>query len=137
MRTTIVAVVLAVAAAPITADAGRKARLDLRASPRVAFSPANVLLTAELVGGDDRAEEYYCPAIEWNWDDGAKSVHEADCDPWQPGVELDRRFTATHAYRAAGTYRVTVTFRRADRAIAAANAQVTVHPGYGDPGASE
>ena len=59
----------------------------------MAFSPVNVLLTAELTGGDD-VDEYYCPEIEWNWDDGGKSVHEADCAPLESGGTFERRYTA-------------------------------------------
>ena len=60
----------------------KKPTLDIRVSPRMAFSPVTVHLVAELKGGDD-IEEYYCPEIEWDWDDGGKSVHEADCPPFR------------------------------------------------------
>jgi hypothetical protein len=110
----------------------KKPRLDLRATPRMAFSPVNIFLTAELTGGDD-VEEYYCPELEWEWDDGGKSVHEADCAPFEPGTKIERRFTAEHEYRRAGVYNIKVTMRRGNRALAAANVRVTVRPGLGDP----
>src|SRR5436309_900915 len=73
----------------------KKPKLDLRATPRMAFSPVNVLLTAELTGGDD-VEDYYCPELEWDWDDGGKSVHEADCPEYEAGKsKIERRFTAS------------------------------------------
>ena len=103
----------------------KKPRLDLRASPRIAMSPVNVLLVAELVGGDE-AEDYYCPGLEWEWGDGGKSAHESDCPPFEPGVELARRFSAMHAYNRPGEYQVTVRLRRADRSLAAATASITV-----------
>jgi hypothetical protein len=109
----------------------RKPRLDLRATPRVAFSPANVLLTAELVGGDE-VEEFYCPGLEWNWGDGARSVRESDCPPFEDGAELVRRFTAQHGYRHAGDYEIKVTLRRANRSLAVASARVNVRPGLGE-----
>jgi hypothetical protein len=125
--------VLATATSGLSADQQRpkKPRLDLRASPRMAFSPVNVLLTAELHGGDD-AEEFHCPEVEWDWDDGGKSVHQEDCAPLETGAPLERRFTANHAYRQAGTYNVKVTMRRADHSLAVASATVTVRPGLGD-----
>lgn len=110
----------------------RKPRLELRATPRMAFSPVMVLATAELRGGD-AAEEFYCPALEWEWDDGAKSSQEADCPPFGPGVEMDRRFTAEHAYRTPGVYTVTVRLKRSDRSIAAATTTVHVRGGLGQP----
>jgi hypothetical protein len=133
MRTTAMTaiIVAAITTAAASAEKPRKPRLDLRAAPRMAFSPVNVLLTAELTGGDV-VDEYYCPEIEWNWDDGGKSVHEADCAPLEAGGTFERRFTANHAFRRAGTYNVKVTMRKANRPIAVASATVTVHPGAGD-----
>jgi hypothetical protein len=125
--------VLATATSGFAADkAGlKKPRLDLRATPRMAFSPVNILLTAELRGGDD-VEEFHCPELEWDWDDGGRSVHQADCAPLETGAPLERRYTANHAYRQAGTYNVKITMRRADRPLAVASAVVTVRPGVGD-----
>ena len=128
-----VLVAIAAPAALAAADAKpKKPRLDLRATPRMAFSPVNVFLTAELTGGDD-VEELYCPELEWDWDDGGKSTQESDCAPWEPGkTKIERRFTADHEFRRAGVYNVKVTMRRSGRSIAAANVRVTVRPGLGD-----
>ena len=110
----------------------KKPRLDLRATPRFAFSPVTVFLTAELTGGDD-VEELYCPELEWDWDDGGKSMHESDCAPWEPGkTEIQRRFTAEHTYPRSGNYNVTVTMRRTNKSIAKASVRVQVKPGLGD-----
>jgi hypothetical protein len=129
-----VAAALALAAGlAVAADAKpKKPKLDLRGTPRMAFSPVNVFFTAELAGGDD-VEEYYCPELEWDWDDGGKSTQESDCPPFEAGkTKIERRFTADHEYRRAGVYNVKVTMRRADRSLAAASVRVTVRPGLGD-----
>jgi hypothetical protein len=110
----------------------KKPHLELRASPRMAFSPVNVLLTAELIGGDD-VEEYHCPELEWDWDDGGKSTHEADCAPYEAGTQIERRFTAQHQYDKAGVYTVKATFKRTGRTFLANNVRVTVRAGLGDP----
>jgi hypothetical protein len=116
-----------VLAAPGFAGSGAaKPRLDARAHPRVAFSPVNVFVTAELKGGDD-IEEFHCPGLVWDWGDGSRSARESDCEPYAEGMELQRRFSASHVYRAPGAYTVRVTMRRADRTLAAANVQVLVH----------
>ena len=138
MRRLVAGLLFVIAAAASTgADAGklRKPRLDLRATPRMAFSPAYVLLTAELVGGDE-VEDYYCPGLEWSWGDGGKSVRESDCPPFQPGSELVRHFSAEHGYSHAGEYEITVTLRRASKSLAVATARVDVRPGLGDMSAS-
>jgi hypothetical protein len=105
--------------------------LELRATPRFSFSPARIMLTAELKGGDD-VEEFYCPEVEWEWGDGGRSVEESDCDPWATGAKLERRFTANHLYPQAGIYMVRVTMRKAGKSIAAQTLNVTVRAGLGD-----
>jgi hypothetical protein len=127
---------LAVPAASAAEDAKeakpKKPKLDLRATPRMAFSPVNIFLTAELTGGDDH-EDYYCPELEWDWDDGGKSVHEADCPAYEPGVsKIERRFTTEHEYRKAGMYNVKLTMRHANRTLAQSSVKITVRPGLGD-----
>ena len=113
------------------APKGKKPRLEVRAAPRMAVSPAQVLFTAELKGGEE-LEEFYCPEIEWDWDDGGKSDHEGDCSPYEPGMEIERRFTKEHVFAKQGTYNVKVTMRRAERVIASSRVTVTVRPGFGD-----
>jgi hypothetical protein len=109
-----------------------KPGLYLRASPRFAFSPATILFTAELKGGDD-VEELYCPEVEWEWGDGGKSVSEGDCDPWEPGMKIDRRYTGRHEYRYAGRYRVEVTLSHVGKAILSQSMTLDIRPGVGDP----
>jgi len=113
-------------------EKGDKPGLHLRATPRFAFSPAHVLFTAELKGGDD-VEEYYCPEIEWEWGDGGRSVQESDCDPWKPGTSIERRYTGRHEYPRAGIYRVQVSLSRSGKKIATQTLDITVRAGVGDP----
>lgn len=131
-------VLLPVLALPWTAAAappeakGKAPALDVRAIPRMAFSPVNVLVIAELKGGDD-LEEYYCPEIEFFWDDGGKSVQEADCPPFEPGTKIERRYSAEHYYERAGNYGVTVTLRRAGKLLRKQTFRLNVRAGLGDP----
>ncbi len=117
------------------ADAARP-HLDLRATPRMAFPPVSVFLVAELKGGGDGAEDFYCPGLEWDWGDGSLSAEEGDGPPFQDGAKLQRLFTARHAYGAPGTYEVKLTMRRATRTLAIAKVPVVVF-GDGDGRASE
>ena len=59
--------------------------MTLRATPAVGFAPTRVVLTAELKGGANDYEEFYCAAVEWAWGDDTKSESKSDCDPYQPG----------------------------------------------------
>jgi len=113
------------------ANKGKKPGLELRASPRFAFSPANILFTAELKGGDD-VEELYCPEVEWEWGDGGKSVQESDCDPWTEATKIQRRFSSNHTFQYAGLYRVKVTLKRSGKNIMSQTFSMTIRAGIGD-----
>ena len=111
----------------------KKPTLEMRVTPRMAFSPVTVLMVAELKGGDD-IEQYYCPEIEWDWDDGGKSVHEADCPPFENGTTtIDRRFSQEHHYPRAGIYNVKASFKKAGNTFLANSIRITVRAGAGDP----
>jgi hypothetical protein len=110
---------------------GKKPALMLRAAPREGFSPLTVLITAELKGGDD-VEELYCPEVEWEWDDGGRSVQEADCEPWEPGKPIQRRFTNDHLFKESGGYDVRVSLLRLGKVLTTQTLRVTVRPGLGD-----
>jgi len=126
LRAGVVSLIALALSAPLAAGTRpTKPRFDIRASPRTAFSPVHVLVVAELKGGDD-LEEFYCPGLEWDWGDGERSLHEADCAPFEPGTTLERRFSARHVFRQAGEFDVQVRLRRADRSLATATVRVSV-----------
>jgi hypothetical protein len=106
-------------------DQARTPTLEVRTTYRPTLTPVRVLAVAELVGGED-TEEFYCAGLEWDWGDGNRSFQESDCDPYENGVEIDRLFTARHAYHRPGLYEVTVTLRRAGGRVAVARTQVRV-----------
>jgi hypothetical protein len=116
---------LVVPSAGAAGAGGERPRLELRASPRVATSPARVVVLAELKGGPE-AEDLYCPAVQWEWGDGSRSARESDCDPFEAGTVLDRRFSSRHAYREPGEYDVRVTLSRGGRDLASASILVLV-----------
>jgi hypothetical protein len=115
-------------------EKAKKPALEIRPTPRFAFSPANIFFTAELKGGDN-VEELYCPEIEWEWGDGGKSMQEADCDPWTDATQIQRRFTANHTYQFAGLYRVRVTLRKSNKDLMSQTVSITIRAGLGDTSA--
>ena len=54
------------------------------------MAPARVVLTAELTGGANDFEEFYCGAVEWEWGDGTKSESSSDCAPYEAGQVGDQ-----------------------------------------------
>jgi hypothetical protein len=110
----------------------RRPKVTLKAQPLVSMSPARVVLTAELQGGADDYEEFYCPSVEWDWGDGTHSESTLDCEPYEAGKsEIRRRFTVEHVFRA-GVYKVMFRLKRREKAIAAATVSIQVRPGLRD-----
>jgi hypothetical protein len=68
-------------------DKDKRPKLTLTARPPIAMSPARVSLTAELAGGPDDLEDFYCPTVEWDWGDGTSSETTIPtCATWQVAV---------------------------------------------------
>jgi len=134
MKVLVLSVMLALAAATAD-DKPKRPKLSVKANPAMAISPARVVASADISGGPDDFEEFYCAAVEWDWGDDTRSNNSADCDPYEAGKsQIKRRFTADHTYRTAGDYRIQFRLKRKDKPIAAATTSVKIKPGLGDPG---
>lgn len=106
----------------------KRPTLGVRVSPRMAFSPVGVIAMAELTGGED-SEAFYCLAIEWDWDDGSKSLQDSDCEPYEPGTKIERRFSSEHYYSRAGSYNIRAALRAQDKIVAANAFRLIVRQG--------
>ena len=126
----LLAIALAGGLASLTAASakGKNPSLQMRVSPRAARSPVSVLAIAELKGGED-VEEYYCLGVEWDWDDGSKSFQDSDCDPYEPGMKIDRRFSSDHYYSRPGKYNVVASLISAKGLVARRGVALTVREG--------
>jgi hypothetical protein len=112
----------------------KKPSLSLKASPSVSFAPARVVVVAEVKGGPEDFEEFYCPTVEWEWGDLTSSTFEADCDPYAAGKStIKRRYTVEHRYKNSGAFKIVLRLKKGNRIVASANAQVQVRAGLGDP----
>ena len=113
----------------------QRPRVSLKAQPMIAISPARVVLTAELLGGANDYEDYYCPTVVWAWGDGTESENSTDCAPYEAGrSEIKRRFTVEHVFRRADMYRVTFRLKRHDKAVGFASVNVQIRPGLREGG---
>jgi hypothetical protein len=111
----------------------KKPSLSLRATPPVGFSPLRVRLVVDVRGGSDDYQDFYCPAIEWDWGDGTVSGNSEDCNPYEAGKStIKRRYTIEHVFRQPNTFQVFFRLKQRDRVIAASSANIQVRPGVRD-----
>jgi hypothetical protein len=88
------------AAGESAAAQNKKPSIKLKANPTVGMSPFRVVVTAEVTGGSDDFEDFYCASVEWDWGDGTTSQSKEDCDPYEAGKsQIKRRYTQEHTYR--------------------------------------
>jgi hypothetical protein len=78
--------------------------------------------------------------VDWEWGDdqrmgggeGKMSVEVCDCDPWVPGMTIERCFEKEHRFSVWGNFRVRVTLRKGTSVIARQCKTVNVKAGPGD-----
>ena len=110
----------------------KKPSLSLKATPTVSFAPARIVVVAEVKGGPDDFEEFYCPTVEWEWGDFTTSTVEADCDPYEPGKStIKRRYTVEHRFKNPGGFKIILRLKKGNKIIASANSQIQVRAGLG------
>lgn len=110
----------------------KKPTLSLKATPAVSFAPARIVVLAEVKGGANDFEEFYCPSVEWEWGDLTTSTAETDCAPYEAGKsEIKRRYTVEHRYKNPGGFRIVLRLKKGNKIIATANTLVQVRAGLG------
>jgi hypothetical protein len=110
----------------------KKPSLSLKATPAVSFAPSRVVVVAEVKGGSNDFEDFYCPTVEWEWGDFTTSTAEADCEPYSAGKsEIRRRYTVEHRFKNPGGFKIILRLKKGDKVIASANTQVQVRAGLG------
>jgi hypothetical protein len=107
-----------------------KPSLDLRASPQIAFSPARIVVTAELRNVAPDSEELFCPQVEWDWGDGTQSTAMADCGPFEAGTsETKLRYVQQHTFEYPGRFKVMLRLRRGNQTLVSGSTTLTVRAG--------
>lgn len=126
---------LGIGAVLVQAAEDKKASVSLKATPSIGFSPARVVVTAEVKGGQNDAEELYCATVEWIWGDDTRSESKADCEPYEAGrSEIKRRYTLDHVYQTGGNYRIEFYLKQKNKRVLGGRTTVTIRPGARDIG---
>jgi hypothetical protein len=123
---------------PNADDKSKKPSVSVRTTPQSGFSPLRVVATAELRGGSDDYQDFYCPAIEWEWGDGTRTEQRVDCDPYEAGSsEVKRRYTVERLFHSAGDYRVIFRLKQNNKVVGSGQTLLRIRPGVRDPGFPE
>jgi hypothetical protein len=144
---------VAVAAAALSASSpapeqNKKPSISLKANPPVGFAPLRVVVTAELKGGDNDYQDFYCASVEWDWGDDTKSENKIDCDPYEPGTsEIKRRYVMEHTFRSQSVglssvdpsgnpnpsiqYRVRFSLKQKNKTVGSGQTTVEIRQGIG------
>jgi len=108
----------------------KKPSLSLKATPPLGFSPLRVRVAAEVRGGKDDDAEFYCAATEWDWGDGTVSESSSDCEPYEAGKSVMRRFfSGEHVFRQGGAHKIIFRLKQKTKVVASATASVQVRSG--------
>jgi hypothetical protein len=111
--------------------AGGKPLVKLEPSRRIVTLPAapeSVQVTYRLLVDDGGDQDYYCPRVEWEWEDGTRSSAESDCPPFEDGESRHHRRTwrRERVYWEPGLYGVCVRLYKADRMVRIVETRVEV-----------
>jgi hypothetical protein len=104
-------------------------RLALRSPNFVLAHPgtngADVVVSAEIEG--ELTENWYCPAVRFEWPDGSASKMEADCAPWPPEdiSKAERKWKRSHWFPA-GEWTVRVVLSRSGKDFARQEVRVII-----------
>jgi hypothetical protein len=109
--------------------------IAVKASPAVGFAPMRIVLTADINGGPDDYQEFYCASVEWDMGDGNKSEQNTDCDPYEPGKsQIKRRYVKEQVFQVPGDFRVLFSLKQKDKVVATGRTTIRVRPGLYDRG---
>ena len=115
------------------AEKNPKPSIKLKASPIVAFAPARIVFTAEVQGGANDYQEFYCPTVEWEFGDGTKAEATTDCDPYEAGKsQIKRRYTHSRVFNISGDYNVEFRLKQKSKTVGAGRTSVKVRSGLTD-----
>jgi hypothetical protein len=132
--------VLAATAVLVAADKNDKHKDDkpsiqIKVNPAIGFAPFRAVLTADVKGGPDDYEQFYCATAEWDMGDGNKAEQGNDCDPYEAGKsQIKRRYVREQIFDTPGEYHVMFRLKQKNKVVGAGQTVIRVRPGIRDGG---
>jgi hypothetical protein len=135
------AVFLSLAVSPHSESEGKngKPTVSIKASPAMGFAPLRVVVTADIKGGPNDYEEFYCATVEWDIvsldgkGDGNKSEQRLECDPYEAGKsEIKRRYIREQIFKFPGEYTIRFSLKQKNKVVGGGRTSLRVRGGLGD-----
>ena len=116
-----------------------KPKVELKANPQFAMlgvgprAFATIRFRLSVKDGGD--ENYYCPRIEWEWEDDTIATEESDCPPFESAEKEDheRTWTKSRQFWEPGNHLIKAKLYKGDKLIRTLEAKVEVS-GEATPG---
>lgn len=116
-----------------------KPKVELKASPPFAMlgvgprSSATIRFRLSVKDGGD--ENYYCPRLEWEWEDDTRATEESDCPAFESAQKEDheRTWIKSRQFWEPGSHVIKVKLYKGDRLIRTLDAKVEIS-GEATPG---
>jgi hypothetical protein len=112
--------------------AAEKPKVELKPSPAMAMlgvgPRSSATVRFRLAIKDAGNEDYYCPKVEWEWEDGTRATEEADCPAFDSAQKQDheKSWTKSHQFWEPGEHKITVRLYKGDRLIRTLDTKVEV-----------
>ncbi|MEO8362179.1 MAG: hypothetical protein ABI672_19280 [Vicinamibacteria bacterium] len=107
--------------------------------PKVEFKPfqritnlpvgkCDAVVVFKLSVNDGGSEDYYCPKVVFEWEDGTQSSEESDCVPFEEAAKDDhsKTWTKSHSFHTVGTHTVRAHLCKASRKIRVIETTATI-----------
>jgi len=112
--------------------AAGKPKVELKPTPQFALlgigSRASATVRFRLSVKDAGNEDFYCPRVEWEWEDGTRSEEESDCPEFASAApaDHDKSWTKSHAFWEPGSHVIRARLYKGDRLIRTIETKVEV-----------
>ena len=123
----------------LLAAASPKPKVEFKPLQRITTLPigrCEAVVIFKLTVNDGGSEDYYCPKVVFEWEDGTQSSEESDCVPFEEAAKEDhaKTWTKSHAFRTPGTHPVRAHLCKASRKIRVIETSATITGADGCPG---
>src|SRR5262245_16940737 len=99
-----------------------KPQADLKATPMLAMIPIGpnpAVVRFQVLVKDGGDENFYCPRVAWEWENGTQSIEESDCPPFDKATPADHQasFRRSHEFWEPGKHLIQARLYKGEKLI--------------------